>query len=196
MDEIKSAAEIAREKLEKIGEPTEEERLRWKFVPEGEKLAAGYLKSDLNLTAELSRYEEKEKKYILEGAVDILVRNIGMPKDEAVDKANRRAMEGLKSLKKDKARVENVYSNLRRIFSHYTGEGSQQKKQAYESLKAEFMAKVQAALQQQTGAAAGFKIDVENQPQFREAWRRLEAQIDSQYLKLLSEYKQALKAIP
>ena len=196
MDEIKSAAEIAREKLEKIGEPTEEERLRWKFVPEGEKLAAGYLKSDLNLTAELSRYEEKEKKYILEGAVDILVRNIGMPKEEAVDKTNLRAMEGLKSIKKDKARVENVYSNLRRIFSHFANEGSQQKKQAYESLKADLRAKLQAALQQQMGTAAGFNINVESQPQFREEWRRLEAKIDSQYLKLLSEYKQELKAIP
>ncbi len=33
MGEIKSAAEIAREKLEKIGEPTEAERLKWKYGP-------------------------------------------------------------------------------------------------------------------------------------------------------------------
>jgi len=196
MDEIKSAAEIAREKLEKIGEPTEEERLRWKFVPEGERLAAGYLKGDLNLTAELSRYEEKAKQYVLQGAADVLVRNIVMPKDAPAEKTNRRAMEGLKSLKKDKTRVENVYSNLRRVFSHYSEQGKQQKQQAYEQLKAEFQAKVQMALQQQMGTAAGFKIDVENQPQFREEWRKLEARLDSQYLKLLSEYKQELLSIP
>ena len=44
MGEIKSALEIAMEKIEKLGEPTEEERLKWKYVPQGEELAARYLK--------------------------------------------------------------------------------------------------------------------------------------------------------
>jgi len=44
MDEIKSAREIATEKVDKLGEVTDEERLRWKYTPEGEKLAARYLK--------------------------------------------------------------------------------------------------------------------------------------------------------
>ena len=42
MGEIKSAAEIAREKIEKLGEATDEERLTWKYGPEGDKLAARY----------------------------------------------------------------------------------------------------------------------------------------------------------
>ncbi|MFC1930749.1 hypothetical protein ACFLXJ_00875 [Chloroflexota bacterium] len=48
-EEIKSALEIALEKIEELGELTEEERLQWKYVPEGEKLAARYLKQNLNL---------------------------------------------------------------------------------------------------------------------------------------------------
>ena len=39
------------------------------------------------------------------------------------------------------------------------------------------------------------KIEVESQPQFQEEWRRLQAQLDSQYLKLLDEYKQELLSI-
>jgi hypothetical protein len=46
MDDIKSAREIAMEKVEKLSEATDEERLEWKYVPEGEKLAAKYLKQD------------------------------------------------------------------------------------------------------------------------------------------------------
>ncbi len=42
MGDIKSAREIAMEKIDKIGEPSEEERLEWKYIPEGEKLAARY----------------------------------------------------------------------------------------------------------------------------------------------------------
>jgi len=33
MSDIKSAREIAMEKVEELGEVTEEERLRWKYVP-------------------------------------------------------------------------------------------------------------------------------------------------------------------
>ena len=52
-EEIKSALQIAMEKVAKLGEATEEERLRWKHVPDGEKLAARYLKQNLNLLSDL-----------------------------------------------------------------------------------------------------------------------------------------------
>ena len=195
-DIIKSAAEIAMEKVEKLGEATEEERLKWKYVPEGEKLAARYFKEGCNLAVELSRYEENVKKYIVEGAGDILIRNITLPNDDLAEKHNKKVMEGLKNLKSDKVRVENIYSNMRRLFNHYIETGKQQKRQAYESLKAEFETKLQQAVQQQLGPTPGIKIDVERQPQFQEEWRKIQAQLDSQYLKLLDEYKQELLAIP
>ena len=197
MDRIKSAAEIAREKVEKLGEVTEEERLKWKYVPEGEKLAARYLKEKCNLVAELSQYEENAKKYVIDGASEILIRNITLPnKDSSSEKTNRRVMDGLKTLKSDKVSVENVFSKMRRIFNHYLEQGEQQKRQAYASLKAEFETKLQQAIQQQMGPMPGIKIDVEREPQFQEEWRKVLAQLDSQYLTLLSEYKQELLAIP
>ena len=105
-------------------------------------------------------------------------------------------MDGLKNLKSDKVAVENVYSQIRRIFNHYVEQGEQQRKQAYESLRAEFEAKVQQAVQQQLGSLMRIRIDVEKQPQFQEEWRKIQTQLDSQYLKLLDEYKQELRAIP
>ena len=195
MGDIKSAHEIAMEKIEKLGEATDEERLKWKYVPEGEKLAARYLQQDCNLAAELSQYEETARRYVIEGAGDILVRNINLPGNDLAKRNNKRAMDGLKSLKNDKVAVENVYSKLRRVFNHYTEQGEQQGKQAYESLKAEFEAKMQQAVQQQLGTAMKVRIDVEKQPQFQEEWRKLQAQLDSQYIKLLDEYKQELSAI-
>jgi hypothetical protein len=196
MGDIKSAREIAMEKVEKIEGATEEERLRWKYVPEGEKLAARYIKKEYNLVAELGKYEVKAAKYVVEGAAEILIRNIDLPKDDLARRNNRRAMDGLKVLKQDKVGVENIYSGLRRIFEHYLGQGEQQRKQAYESFKAEFSAKVQQAVQQQFGGAPlGFKIDVERQPQFQEEWRRVLAGLDSQYYRLLGEYKQELASL-
>lgn len=195
MGEIKSALEIAMEKAEKLGRATDEERLRWKYVPEGEKLAAMYLNQDSNLVVELNRYQENARKYVIEGAEDILIRNIKLPQDDRDKKKNKQAMDGLKNLKSDKVSVENVYSKVRRIFEHYKEQGEQQKKQAYESLKAEFEVRIQEAAQQQLGSLAGFKVDVERQPQFQEQWRNIQAQLDSQYIMLLDEYKRELRAV-
>ena len=195
MDDIKSALEIAMEKIEKLGKATDEERLRWKYVPEGERLAVRYLKQDCNLVVELSQYQETARKYIVEGAGDILIRNINLPKDDLAKRNNRRVMDGLKNLKNAKVAVENVYSKMRRIFNHYAEQGEQQRKQAYESLKAEFEAKIQQAVQQQLGSLGRVKVDVEKQPQFQEEWRKIQTQLDSQYLKLLDEYKRELSGI-
>ena len=196
MGDIKSALEIAMEKVEKLEKATDEERLRWQYVPEGEKLGVRYLKEGGNLVVELGKYEEKAGGYIVEGAMDILVRNINLPKDDLAKRNNRRAMEGLKNLKSDKVAVENVYSQLRYLFNHYMEQGEQQRKQAYETLKTEFEARVRQAVQQQLGLLVGARIDVEKQPQFQEEWRKIQTQIDSQYYKLLDEYKQELSAIP
>ena len=195
MGDIKSAREIAMEKVEKLGEVTDEERLKWKHVPEGERLAARYLKQNLNLVAELGKYEEKVVSYIKEGASEILIRNINLPQNDLARKNNKKAMEGLKTLKKDKIGVENIFSKMRNIFNHYIEQGEQQRRQVYEQLKVEFAAKVQQAIQQQLGTVVGLKIDIERQPQFQEEWRKLLAQLDSQYISLLNEYKQELSAI-
>lgn len=196
MDDIKSARELAMEKVEKLGKATDEERLKWKYVPEGEKLAARYLEQDCNLVVELDQYEEKVRRYIVEGAGGILIRNIDLPRDDLAKRNSRRAMDGFKILKSDKVGVENAYSKIRRIFNHYVEQGEEQRKQAYESLKTEFEAKVQQAIQQQLGSLAGIKIDVESQPQFHEEWRKILTQLDSQYFQLLDDYKQELLAIP
>jgi hypothetical protein len=50
-------------------------------------------------------------------------------------------------------------------------------------------------MQQQLGTTVGLNIDIERQPQFQEEWRKLLAQLDSQYISLLNEYKQELSAI-
>jgi putative protein kinase ArgK-like GTPase of G3E family len=195
MGEIKSAREIAMEKVKDLGDATEEERLRWKYVPEGSRLAAIYMSENVSLLSALSKYNEKDKDYVLEGLSEVLVRNIGLPENEMAKKKNKRAMEGLKAVKKDQIGLENIYSNIRRIFEHYQETGKEQKKQAYKALKDEFESQVKQALQQQLGSLGGMKIDVEKQPQFQSEWRRRQAQLDSEYLSVLDELKRELAVI-
>ncbi len=197
MTEIKSAAEIAAEKLAAIGEPTPEERLKWKYGPLGEQLAARYLKNHLDLNAELQKIDEKGRDLVTAGVNEILLRNIALPRNEVIGKTNRKAMEGLKVLKTDKAAVEAVFAKIQHVLDHYVNEGEKQRKQAYEQLKVEMEQRFQQALRAQTGvsSAARMKIDVEAQPQFQDEWQRLQGQLEAQYINLLDDYKQELAAI-
>jgi len=195
MADIKSAREIAREKTAGLGKATEGERLRWKYIPEGEKLAAKYLNEELDLAVELSRYEEGARRYIIAGAEAVLVANITLPKNDLAKNKSKKAMDGLMKFKTDKASLKKIYDNIKHVFDHYTGQGEQQRKQAYDSLKVEFSSRLQQAVEQQMSSVGELDINVENLPQFQDEWQKALAQLDLQYIQLLDEYKQELKNI-
>jgi hypothetical protein len=178
-----------------LGKASEEDLRRWKYLPEGEKLAAKYLINECDLVVEIGRYDDDARQLVSEGAQGILVKNIDLPRNELAKKANKKAMEAIKELKRDKVSLENVYTKLRRIFNHYEQEGEQQRRQAYEAVKGNVEAKMQQALQQQLGASAPARIDVESQPQFQQELRLALAQLESQYLTLLGEYRQEILGI-
>jgi len=195
MDEMKSAFERAMERAESLGKASEEDLRRWKYLPEGEKLAAKYLINECDLVVEIGRYDDDARQLVSEGAQGILVKNIDLPRNELAKKANKKAMEAIKELKRDKVSLENVYTKLRRIFNHYEQEGEQQRRQAYEAVKRDVEAKMRQALQQQLGASAPARINVESQPQFQQELRLALAQLESQYLTLLGEYRQEILGI-
>jgi len=192
MSEMKSAFERAMERAESLGKASEEDLRKWKYIPDGERLAAKYLKDECDLVVEIGRYDDNVRQHVVEGAQGILVKNIDLPRNELAKRTNKKAMEAIKELKRDKVSVENVYTKLRRIFNHYEQEGEQQRRQAYEAVKKDVEAKMQQAIQQQLGVGAPMKINVETQPQFQQEWRRALAQLESQYLRLLGEYRQEI----
>ncbi len=197
MGEMKSAFERAMERAEKLGKASEEDLARWEYVPRGEALAARYLRDECDVAAEVRNYDDRARKYVVEGAVGILVRNLDLPRNEVAKKVNRKAMEAIKELKRDKVGVENTYSKVRRVFNHYLHEGEQQRKQAYEAVKMDVEQKMRQAMKKELGAqAASMRISVEAQPQFQQEWRRVVSQLESQYGKLLDEYKQEILAAP
>ncbi len=193
-EEMKSAYERAMERIKDLEEPSKEEVLTWKWVPEGEKLAARYLKEELSLATELARFKDDERVYVARGVEDVLLRNIVLPIHDTARRNNKRVMDAIKALKKDKTAVENVFTKMRRVFDHYTNEGEQQRKQAYEMLRQDFQVKLQQAMRQQ-GIPPNTRINVESQPQFQEEWHMMLSQMDAQYQQLLDEYKRELAGL-
>ncbi len=195
MDRIPTALERALERVEKLGKASPEELKQSKYAEEGQKLAARYLKGKLNLRTELNNYDDEIKAWLIQGIQEILIRNIELPSDDASKQQNRLAMEGLKVIKKDPGAVENVFSKIRQIFNHYTGQGELQRKEAFENLKRETQVKLSQAMQQQGMPPVPIQ-HVEAHPQFQMEWHKVQAQLDSQYDLHMKEYKEQLTAIP
>lgn len=194
MGDIKSAFEIAMEKISKIEDATPEERVKWKVFPVGEQLGAKFLKEDVNILSELNKYKDPERKFVTQGVVEVLARSIDLPRNDNIKKVNRKAMDGIKLVKKDKSGVENIYSKFRYVFNHYNEQGEQQRKQAYEQVKVQFAAKLQQAMQQQYGAnvRVNANVNLEQHPQFQEEWRHVLVQLEQQYINHLIEYRKEL----
>ena len=53
---------------------------------EGEKLGARYIKEEFDIIAELNKFDAAAAKFVSEGAIEILLRNIALPKTEAAKK--------------------------------------------------------------------------------------------------------------
>lgn len=195
MDEMKSAYERAMERAESLGKASEEDLGKWKYIPEGTKLAAKYLKDEFDLATEIGKYDEKVRQHVVQGAQEAFIRNIDLPRNELAKKKNKKVMEAIKELKRDKVGIENIYTKLRRVFSHYEKEGEQQRRQTYEAVKRDFETKLMQAAQKQIGTSPPPRVNVETHPQFQQEWRRVLAQLDSQYLRLLEEYKKEILTI-
>jgi len=194
MSEMKSAWEKAMEKVEKLGKLSEEELKQLEYQPAGNKLAAKYLQeTGYNLDAELTKYKGTGvRKYVLQGAQEIFLRNIVLPKNEHDMQTTRRAMAGLRLLKENKNLLDTILDRITNLLNYY----GQARQQTYLQFKKGFEAKLQEtnqAMQQQMGAKV--RIEPEQHPQFLEEWRRISSQLDAQYEKALEEHKQQIVKI-
>ena len=195
MDRIPSALERALERVEKLGKASAEDLQRSRLKEEGQKLAAQYLNGEANLRTELGKYDDgPERSGLVEGVEEVLIRNLELPTTDAAKDRNRLAMDGLKLTKKDPGAVENIFSKMRQIFNHYTGQGEMQRKEAYENLKRDMQMRLSHVARQQ-GMPPIDMQHMENHPQFQMEWRKAKAQLESQYDLYIKEYREQLTSL-
>ena len=194
MSEMKSAWEKAMEKAERLGKPSDEELKQVEHVPAGNKMAARYLgEESYDLDAELTKYKGTGgRKYIIQGAQEIFLRNIALPRDEQAKQTTKKAMAGIKLLKENRNQLEAIFDRIENLLTYY----EQARQQSLTQFKQSFEAKLQQAaqaLQQQAGGAGS--IQAELQAQFQDEWRRISSELDAQYEKALEEHRQQIARI-
>ncbi len=193
MSEMKSAWEKAMEKVEKLDKLSEEEVKQLEYQPAGNKLAAKYLQEmDYNLDAEMMKYKGTGvRKHILQGAQEIFLRSIILPKNEYDMQTTRRAMAGLRLLKENKKLLDPILDRITNLLNYYT----QARQQTYLQFKKDFETKLRESNQAMQPMGGKVRVEPEQHPQFMEEWRRINNQLDAQYEKALEENKQQILKI-
>ena len=194
MGEIRSAKEIAAERLKDIGEITQEDKLRWKFTPIGETLGQRYITEHLDFDKEWAKFNDKQLPYVKKGITQSLLINLDLPRNETVEKRNDKVMDALMQIKEDKESAAGALGQLQRIFDHYVQQGEGQRAQAKQALKNKFEQSLRQAFKAQ-GKEYSSQMNVEQLPQFEEEWRRTQTQLELQYVKSLDEIKKYLAQI-
>ncbi len=192
MDEIKSAFERAMERVKNVPDATPLEKLAWKWVPAGQKLATQYLRDQsTNLSAELAKFGDTERPHVMKGIMEVLVANLTLPRNPVQQQTNEKVLRAIETIKRNRAKVQELLNYVRTLMNQYTQHAKQQHQQVYQQVKTQFQAELQRAIQQQrVNIPQG--TDVDNLPEFQQHLRRALFQIDEQYDQHLREHKARL----
>jgi len=192
MGEMKSAFEKAMEKVEKLEKASPEELLRTKGVTAGNSHAAKYMSDpDYHLKDEMVGYSSELMKYVCEGAEETLLRSITLPQNQRAAQANKRAMQGLEALKKDKSKLKNVFSKVEQLCDYY----EKARHHNYSELKRFFQSRIEG-MQKGVEGWENISAEIEGHPQFQEEWRKVLNELNSQYGQVLSDHKQEIHNLP
>jgi len=194
MGEMKSAWQIAMEKADKLGKVSQDELNSIKYVPEGNRLASQFLIDEkMDLSGDIAKVQPPEAvKFIKKGAEEILLRNIGLPRNDEEMRRTNRSMAGLRSIKENKKQLESIFGLINTLVSQY--------KLALQQTYTEFKKNAETSVQQ---AARNMRPqrgdqmspDQRIQLQLQEEWRQIHSELDAQYEKAMEDHKQKIREI-
>jgi len=163
MGELKSASEVAQERANRLGrlsaeEKEEQERQRYRQI--GQALAQKWLDSSqrLDVTAELSKHEEKEREIIRQAIIEQLVEPIGFADAQTIDNM-KLVIQAISSLKPE---LQPRAEEMGQLMQEY--EATEQK------IRQELEGSYRATLHQlRISGTAVDAINIESNPQWQSA---------------------------
>jgi hypothetical protein len=194
MGEMKSAWQIAMEKADKLGKVSPDELNSIKYVPEGNRLASQFLIDEkMDLSGDIAKVQPPEAvKFVKKGAEEILLRNIGLPRNDEETRRTNRSMAGLRSIKENKKQLESIFGLINNLVNQY--------KLALQQTYSEFKKNAEVTVQQATRnmrpqRGDQMSPDQRIQLQLQEEWRQIHSELDAQYEKAMEEHKQKIREI-
>ena len=191
MAEIKSTMDLVMERAARMGMATPDEMRHEENLKTGMQFTAEYLNGTQDSLSEiLGEQEPAHQEAIRKGMLSSLLRNLFLPRDEDGIKRIELAVQGIVALNKGTGDIAALCQELQTITSQY----GQHRTQLYDQLKEQMRMQIEQMIARKTGMKPdSAKIDPTAEPQFKEQWTRLEADLEGQYGQALEQFKAQLK---
>ncbi|HBI15780.1 MAG TPA: hypothetical protein DDY20_09755 [Desulfobulbaceae bacterium] len=190
MGEIKSTMDLVMERAARIGKATREELQQDDAKKKGVQLAVDFLEGRIDrLFDAIADHEPAGQMAMRQGAVEGLLRNIFLPRDEAQRARIDKGVRGIIDLSSSAGDVLSICREVQNIVAGYAKHVEQLRGQLEEQIRKQYE---QLLAQQGGGQREKIKIDPTLQPKFREEWSRIEGELNSQYNKALQQFKAEL----
>jgi len=184
MGEIRSALEIALEKADKLGKINKEEVEQQRWADEGKKIAAYYIQGKVDsLENALSELEGCNMNAVLDGVLDVLLRNVMLPRDAMQWDTINRALKGLAEIKGSSA--AQVVPQIEQLL------------RTYEQTRDQYRQQFKEQVNQRMGGAQGmYDMDpgeMQALAALEQEWTKISSQINEQFEQQLMPMKEYLR---
>ena len=192
MSEIKSTMDLVMERAARMGRASSEEMEQEEARKQGMKRAAEFLDDTLdNLMNVLSEFPAEQQRAVRRGMVEVLLRNIFLPRDDTARERTQKAAEGIVALGGGAGDLSSICTEMLHILGQYAQHREQLKQQVEEQIRMQY----EQVMSQQTGGAQGDALNLERslQTKLQEEWVRMETELSNQYNQALEQHKSVLR---
>ncbi len=192
MAEIKSTMDLVMERAARMGKASHDDLAQESDRKQGMKLAAEFLDGTIdNLLKALTELPSEQQMAARKGMVEVLLRNIFLPRDETAKERTDRAAQGIVELGGGAGDLSSICAEMQHILGQYNEHREQLKKQLEEQVQTQY----EQLLAQQRSGMPGDSANPELalQAKVKEEWTRLETELSDQYNQALEQHKMTLK---
>lgn len=186
MAEIKSTLERVMERVAAMGPISRDEIDAEGITKEGMRLAAEYMRGNVQeLSTVVAGQSEASRGILLSGVLQILLRNITLPRDDE-QQAAERAMQGLLELGKGARELIEILGETKEVLDRYREHRQQLRQQLDGAIRQQLaMALVKQGIKQDLPD----NIDPRMHPKYQEEWQRISNELSQQYGQALEQSK-------
>ncbi len=192
MAKIRSTMDLVLERAARMGKTSADKLEQEEVRKQGMKLGAKFLDGKIDsLMPSLTELPADRQIPARQGMVEVLLRNIFLPRDESASQRTDRAARGLVELGGGAGDVSSICSEMQHILGQYHQHRQQLKEQLEEQVKMQY----EQLLAQQRAGVPGESMNPELalQAKIKEEWTRLETELSDQYNQALQQHKTTLQ---
>ena len=189
MAEIRSTMDMVMERAARMAAESKEDTSGETAVREGMRLAAEYLQlEEGDLLAALEKQKQGDRKAILQGMIETLLRNIVLPRDQILLQTSMKSLGAVVKIAPDS--VSAACTELQQLLSQYSQHKEQMKNQLDDAIRTQLEQKL---AQQGTQITEEMSINPAMHPQYKEELERMISGLNGQYNEALDQRKALIR---